>query len=79
MRLPDYAIVCASPVVTEEVIEELLKGLPSDVALDLAGTYDETLSKQWLDAGLSGFIFNGQDKIMKFNNIKNMWKGVEKK
>ena len=39
---PDYAIVCASPEVTEEVMDDLLKGLPRDVTLDLAGTYDET-------------------------------------
>ena len=74
---PDYAIVCGSPEVTKEVMDDLLKGLPSDVTLDLAGKYDETLSKQWTDAGLSGFIFNGQDKILKFKEIKNKWKGVE--
>ena len=76
---PDYLIVCASPDVTEEVMEELLKELSNDVMVDVAGKYGDQLSRKWLDAGLTGFIFNNQDKIKKFNEISDKWKGAEKK
>ena len=72
---PDYVIVCATNPMTEAIIEELLAGLPEGIILDVAGKYEAELSDKWLGIGLNGFIFNGQDKIAKLNDIKNSGKG----
>lgn len=73
---PDYAVVCGSSEVTETVMTELLQGLPNGVRLDVAGAYDKEFSNKWLDAGLSGFVFSGQDKVSKLTEINNTWKGA---
>ncbi len=43
--MPDYAIVCATPTLTETVMEELLEGRPEELVLDVAGKYESTLSR----------------------------------
>lgn len=72
---PDYVILCATNQVTEEVVQEVLTNLPEGIVLDVAGKYNEELSNAWLDMGLNGFIYAGQDKIKKLMEIKNEWKG----
>ena len=72
---PDYVVVCAKPNVTEEVMTDLLKGLPSGILIDAAGKFETEVSESWLANGLNGFIFSGQDKIVKLTEIKNKWKG----
>lgn len=75
---PDYVIHCATNSMTEMVIDELLVGLPKGIVLDVAGKYEAALSDKWVGLGLNGFIFNGQDKIAKLMDIKNMSKGDDK-
>ncbi len=75
---PDYVILCATNPMTESIIEPLLAGLPSGIILDAAGKYDNSFSDKWLGLGLNGFIFNGQDKIAKLMEIKNMGEGDDK-
>ena len=72
---PDYVVVCAKPNVTEEVMTDLLSGLPNGIIIDVAGNYEAEVSQSWLANGLNGFIFSGQDKIKKLVEIKNKWKG----
>jgi methylmalonyl-CoA mutase len=72
---PDYAIVCATPSLTETVMEQLLVGRPEKLILDTAGKYDAALSETWLNAGLNGFIFVGQDKVEKLVAINDKLKG----
>ena len=72
---PDYVVVCAKPSVTEEVMTDLLQGLPKGILIDAAGKYEAEVSEKWLVNGLNGFIFSGQDKIAKLMEIKNSWKG----
>jgi methylmalonyl-CoA mutase len=72
---PDYAIVCATPSLTETVMEELLAGCPEKLVLDTAGKYDSALSETWLNAGLNGFIYAGQDKVGKLIAINEKLKG----
>lgn len=72
---PDYMIVCATDKMTEMVMEDLLTKLPTDSFIEVAGKYDAELSRNWLNAGLNGFIFKGQDKIAKFSDITKRWKG----
>jgi methylmalonyl-CoA mutase len=73
---PDYVVVCAKPNVFEEVIIDLLHGLPEGILIDAAGKYETEVSEKWLANGLNGFIFSGQDKIAKLTEIKSKWKGV---
>ena len=72
---PDYAIVCATPSITETVMVQLLAERPEKLVLDTAGKYDSALSESWLNAGLNGFIFAGQDKIEKLMAINDKLKG----
>ena len=69
---PDYAIVCATPDVTKSVMEKLLSALPKGVLIDVAGNYEAEISERWMDAGLNGFIYSGQNKIAKLNDIKKL-------
>lgn len=71
----DYAIVCATPDMTETVMETLLKGWPENMLVDVAGKYEPALAQQWLDAGLNGFLFTGQNKVNKLVAIHTNWKG----
>lgn len=71
----DYGIVCATPDMTDAVLEKLLKGWPEHSLLDVVGKYEPTLAQQWLDIGLNGFLFAGQNKIEKLHAIYDTWKG----
>lgn len=71
----DYAIVCATPNMTEAVMESLLNGRPENMLLDVAGKYEPAMAQQWLDAGLNGFLFMGQNKVDKLVAIHTSWKG----
>lgn len=72
---PDYAIVCATPTLTASVMEQMLKKLPDNLILDAAGKYDAAITQQWLNAGLNGFVFSGQDKVQKLQEIHSKWTG----
>lgn len=71
----DYVIVCATPDMTESIMETLLKGRPKNILLDVAGKYEPAMAQQWLDAGLNGFLFAGQNKVDKLVAIHTAWKG----
>ena len=45
---PDYAIVCATPDVTEEVMTDLLEDFLTGYSLMLLENMNEDLSQQWL-------------------------------
>ncbi|GKV64549.1 MULTISPECIES: methylmalonyl-CoA mutase family protein [unclassified Sporosarcina] len=72
---PDYAVLCASAAQSEEVIAEFLNMQKTNCVIDAAGKYDQDVEDQWLAAGLHGFIFAGQDKIDKLNEIAHIKKG----
>ncbi|CAM3125219.1 methylmalonyl-CoA mutase family protein [Filibacter tadaridae] len=74
-ELPDYAIVCATPAMTETVMEQLLAGAPEKMIVDVAGKYDAALEEKWLQAGLDGFIYAGQNKVDKLQRIFSLWNG----
>lgn len=69
---PHYAVICASANATEEVVTNFLKEYAGNVVLDVAGKYAKELSDQWLADGLNGFVFAGQDKIAKLQDIANI-------
>lgn len=72
---PDYAVLCASAAQSESVITDFLKEQQANCVIDAAGKYGQDVEDQWLGAGLHGFIFAGQDKIAKLNEIADIKKG----
>ncbi|MCM3757054.1 methylmalonyl-CoA mutase family protein [Sporosarcina aquimarina] len=72
---PDYAIVCATPDMTEQVTAELIANKPQSLLLDVAGRVSEELTSEWLASGLDGFVYSGQDRIGKLSQILNRCKG----
>lgn len=70
----DYGIVCVHPNETEDVMKELIANFPEGKWIDVAGKYDEATVKEWQDAGISGFIYQGQDQLEKFAYIAKRWK-----
>lgn len=71
----DYAVICASASETEEVVNAFIKQMPKSLWIDVAGKYDSSVEKSWLDAGINGFIYKGQNQIAKLTEINNRWKG----
>lgn len=71
----DYIIICATNDRTKEVVTPLLEGLQKELVVDLAGKYDEELTKEWREKGLNAFIYQGLNKLEKFRDVYNRWKG----
>lgn len=71
----NYIIICATNKVTQELMIPLLEKLPCEITTDVAGKYDDELSKQWIEKGLNGFVYKGLDKLEKFTEILSRWKG----
>jgi len=71
----DYGVICAHPNEIEEVMADLIPQFPKDRWIDVAGRYDEETEKAWKHAGVSDFIYQGQDQLEKFASITARWKG----
>ena len=69
----DYGIICAHPKEIDDVMSAWAATFPSDQWIDVAGTYDETTEEAWHNLGVSGFIYDGQDQLEKFAQIKARW------
>lgn len=72
---PDYAVICAPAGQAEEVITKFLNVYDGNTVLDAAGKYSEEQSTKWFADGLHGFVYAGQDKVQKLNEIARMTKG----
>src|SRR5699024_2484778 len=70
----EYGVICAHPNEIEDVMTELTTNFPKDKWIDVAGKYNEETEKAWQDAGVSGFIYQGQDQLKKFAYIAKRWK-----
>lgn len=70
----DYGIICVHPSETEAVMDELIKDFPKNKWIDVAGKYNEATESTWKEAGVSGFIYQGQDQLEKFAYIAKRWK-----
>ncbi|MBO1005725.1 methylmalonyl-CoA mutase family protein [Pseudogracilibacillus auburnensis] len=66
----DYGIICIHPNETEQVMVTLMKDIPEDKWLDVAGSYETRLQEVWIQAGIDGFIYKGQDQLEKLTAIK---------
>src|SRR5690625_142679 len=71
----DYGVICMPGKETEAMMDELITDLPKEKWLDVAGKYNEEKTKVWTEAGISGFIYQGQNQLEKFAFIKNRWEG----
>lgn len=71
----DYVVVCATNERTEEIMPVLLEDVSKQLVIDVAGKYNETLSTEWIEQGVDGFIYQGLNKLEKFTNVLNRWKG----
>jgi len=69
----DYGIICMPPKDTEAMMSLFMEDVPKGKWLDVAGKYEVTIMKQWVAAGISGFIYQGQNQLEKFTTIKNRW------
>src|SRR5699024_5658765 len=62
----DYGVICMPGKETEAMMDELITDLPKEKWLDVAGKYNDEKTKAWTDAGISGFIYQGQNQLEKF-------------
>lgn len=76
---PDYVVVCANDDLTKVVMGPLLEQLPAGIVIDVAGKLDKTTEQAWKEKGLSGMMYNGQDKIAKLQSIQELGKGGQHK
>lgn len=73
----DYAIICATNNRTEEIALPLVEANKKDIVIDIAGKYDKDLMEQWKNKGINGFIYQGLNKLDKFQEIQKRWKGAD--
>ena len=76
---PDYIIICASPQMTETLMEELLESYSCDAVIDVAGKYNAQTSQNWQRKGINGFMYARQNRIEKLTDIWNNWQGGQSK
>lgn len=71
----DYGVICIPPKETEAVMEDLINEFPKEKWIDVAGKYSEELESKWKRAGISGFIYQGQDQLAKLEMLQERWDG----
>ncbi|MGB2991264.1 MAG: methylmalonyl-CoA mutase family protein [Paenisporosarcina sp.] len=63
----DYVVVAAKDELTKEILPNFLQHTKNHMIIDVAGKFAE--EKQWLELGLNGTIFAGQDVIKKMQQL----------
>jgi len=71
----DYVIFASSDDDTKAIVPELLASKPEGLLFDVAGRFKEEAG-DWIEQGLNGFIYSGQNVIEKLNSIAESLKGV---
>lgn len=71
-----YVVVVATDDDTKAIVSELLNVKPEGVILDVAGKFKDE-QDAWLNEGLNGFIFAGQNIIEKLNSVLASIKEVQ--
>ena len=72
----DYIVIAATDEDTKALVPALLEVKPSGIVLDAAGKYKED-SEAWIQQGLDGFIFAGQNIIEKLNEVSTRIQEVQ--
>ncbi|MFP3917187.1 methylmalonyl-CoA mutase family protein [Lysinibacillus telephonicus] len=73
----DYVIVAGNDEDTKSLIPSILAQKPKNLILDVAGKFKEE-ETEWLNSGLNGFIFAGQNLIVKLKEVLESLKGVQR-
>lgn len=71
----NHLVICATNDRTKEVVLPFLRGCSKELTVDVAGKYDKALAEEWQHNGLNGFIYQGLNRLEKFTEIYNRWKG----
>lgn len=71
----DHVVICATNERTEEIMPTFLAQVSKDFVIDVAGKYPENLMNEWLEKGVDGFVYQGLNKLEKFTDVLNRWKG----
>ncbi|MCM3743295.1 methylmalonyl-CoA mutase family protein [Sporosarcina luteola] len=74
-KKPHYVIVCGTDEIVSASMESLLEKLPMEIMLDVAGKFNDETVQHWKQLGLTGMIFNGQNKLEKLQDILTSWQG----
>ncbi len=72
----DYGVICVGGKETVEVLNELVKDLPKNKTIDVAGFYKGEDADNWKKYGISDFLYKGKNQIEKINEIKENWEEV---
>ncbi len=72
----DYGVICVHPDEIDAVMEQFIEDFPTNKWIDVAGKYDEEVEAAWRKAGISDFIFKGQDQLEKLRAIQKRWEEV---
>lgn len=72
----DYGVICVGGKETVEVLNELVKDLPKNKTIDVAGLYKGEDADSWKKSGISDFLYRGKNQIAKINEIKEKWEEV---
>lgn len=72
----DYGVICVGGKDTVEILNLLVKDIPKNKTIDVAGFYKGEDADQWKKSGISDFLFKGKNQIKKLNEIKQNWKEV---
>lgn len=72
-----YTIICATNNRTVEIVEALVDLIGQETVIDVAGKYDQELMNLWTTKGVNGFIYQGINKLEKFQEIQNRWIGAD--
>ncbi len=72
----DYGVICVGGKETVEFINELVRDLPKDKWIEIAGRYSDEDVKNWKESGIADFLYRGKNQIEKIKEIKKHWEEV---
>lgn len=72
----DYGVICVGGKETVEFINQLVKDLPKDKWIEIAGRYSEEDVNNWRKSGIADFLYKGKNQIEKIKEIKQNWEEV---
>ncbi|MEI3605516.1 methylmalonyl-CoA mutase family protein [Pseudogracilibacillus sp. SE30717A] len=74
----DYAVICTPPKETKVIMDEFIQDFPNEKWIDIAGKFDAKQEAEWKKAGVSGFIYQGQNQLEKLTKLQTHWEEVKK-
>ncbi|MDN4493385.1 methylmalonyl-CoA mutase family protein [Ureibacillus aquaedulcis] len=72
----DYVVIAAKDEDTKLLLPSILELQPKGILVDVAGKYKQE-QEEWLEKGLNGFIYAGQNIVEKLTEVLESLKGVQ--